>query len=159
MFDRHDPATPDPTTDGDGDGRRSRSHRPRLPLVGVSLAVVGGLIVGSQSMFASAEPGGALTASGHPSARAALVPPAGTTWIEGTITDQAKHAQDNVNVEAWPRDPAATAPVASSLTYGGNPSDPRFQHGFFLLEVPSGQAYRIVFSSVGGQEDGDAFRM
>ena len=88
----------------------------------------------------------------------ALVPPEGMTWIEGVITDQAAHGQDNVNVEAWPRDPAAVAPVASALTYGG-PPDGSALHGFFLLQVPSDQAYRIVFSAVAGQEDGDAFRM
>lgn len=155
MFDANDPDVPDTPTGGHH--RSSKARRSMMPIVGISLAVVGGLIVGSQTMFASAEPGAVHGSSGHRSA--ALVPPAGTTWIEGVITDQANHAQDNVNVEAWPRNPRATAPVASSLTYGGPPNNPRYKHGFFVLEVPSDKAYRIVFSGVGGKEDGDLFRM
>jgi Bacterial Ig-like domain (group 3) len=154
MFDANEPDAPDTPHGGH---HRSSKVRRSMPIVGISLAVVGGLIVGSQTMFASAEPGAVQGSSGHRSA--ALVPPAGTTWIEGVITDQANHAQDNVNVEAWPRNPKATAPIASSLTYGGPPNNPRYKHGFFVLEVPSDKAYRIVFSGVGAKEDGDRFRM
>ncbi len=94
-----------------------------------------------------------------PRALDALVPPAGSTWIVGVTTDQAATGQDNVNVEAWPDDPSATAPVASALTYGGANYNAVSAHGFFRLQVPSDQPYRIVFSAVNGQEDGDAFRM
>jgi hypothetical protein len=90
---------------------------------------------------------------------AAAAPPAGKTWVEGVATDQADQGQDNVNVEAWSADPSATSPVASSLTYGGPPGNPAYQHGFFRLEVPSDQPYVIVLSAVGGKEDGDPFRM
>ena len=173
MFDANDPDAPDTTSDGGFS--RSRGHRSRKAVVGVSLAAIGGLILASQTVLASPAPALVPAASGHRSATAAelvpaasghrgasaaaLVPPPGMTWIEGIVTDQANHGQDNVNVEAWPHGPGATAPAASSLTYGGAPNDPRFQHGFFLLEVPSNQAYRIIFSAVGGKEDGDPFRM
>jgi hypothetical protein len=76
----------------------------------------------------------------HRASAAVLAPPAGTTWIEGVVTDQANHGQDNVNVEAWPRGRSATEPIASSLTYGGPPNKPSVLLGFFLLQVPSDQA-------------------
>jgi Bacterial Ig-like domain (group 3) len=145
-------------------GRRGRSHRSRgsastATLAGISLLATAALVVASQAMLASAAPA-VHTARGVRTGPApALAPPAGSTWIEGVITDQAAHGEDNVNVEAWPRAGSATAPVASSLTYGASPAHPRLTHGFFLLEVPSGKAYRIVFSAVGGKEDGDPFRM
>lgn len=156
MFDSNNPDAP-----GRPDAPRhgSRSRRRTGTMIGIPLAVVGGLVLGSQAMAASPTPAAVHTSSGRHSLSAAALPPADRTWIEGVITDQANHAQDNVNVEAWPNDPAATAPAASSLTYGGPPTNPKIQHGFFLLEVPSNQAYRIVFSAVGGKEDGDQFRM
>jgi len=156
MYDDHDP---EPTTAG-GDRPVSTRSKARKPAVILTFTAIAAVIVASHTALAS--PG---SATGHPSAKvrcaslAAATPPAGTTWIEGVITDQANHGQDNVNVEAWPRDPGATAPAASSLTYGGPPTNPAVGHGFFLLQVPSDQAYRIVFSAVGGQEDGDQFRM
>jgi hypothetical protein len=151
MFDANDPDAPEST---------SSDHRSRKAVIGVSLAAMAGLIVASQTVLAAPAPALVPAASGHRGVTAAaLVPPAGKTWIEGIVTDQANHGQDNVNVEAWPGGPGATTPAASSLTYGGAPSDPRFQHGFFLLEVPSNQPYRIVLSTVGGKEDGDPFRM
>jgi hypothetical protein len=83
-------------------------------------------------------------------------PPAGKTWLQGVLTDQAGHPLDNVNVEVWPSNQSATEPVASNLTYAG--TSPKQQHGVYRVEVPTNQAYRIVFSAVGGSEDGDAFR-
>ena len=79
-------------------------------------------------------------------------------WVQGVLTDQAGHGLDNVNVEVWPSDPAATAPIGSNLTYGGFPQDGRHGHGAYRVEVPLGQPYRIEFSGVGGAEDGDAYR-
>ncbi len=158
MFDANDPDAPETTSDGGPPA--SKDHRSRKPVIGVSLAAVAGLIVASQTVLASPAPALVPAASGHRGVTAAaLVPPAGMTWIEGIVTDQANHGQDDVNVEAWPRGPGATTPAASSLTYGGAPDDPRFEHGFFLLEVPSNQPYRIILSTVGGKEDGDPFRM
>jgi hypothetical protein len=125
----------------------------------ISLVVIGGLFVSSHAVDAFAAPAAVKAPAGAGRAAVAAIPPAGRTWIEGVVTDQADHAQDNVNVEAWSTDAGATAPVASSLTYGGPPSGLKYQHGFFLLEVPSNQPYRIVFSAVGGKEDGDLFRM
>jgi hypothetical protein len=157
MSDVNDPEVRGACTDGTD--RRSRTARSKRLAAGISLTAIAGLVVAL--LAAQASPGVAVAhaAPGHRSASAvALVPPAGMTWIEGVITDQAAHGQDDVNVEAWPRDPSAVAPVASALTYGG-PPDGSALHGFFLLQVPSAQAYRIVFSAVAGQEDGDAFRM
>ncbi len=156
MFDTNDPGVPTPGAHR----HRSRPTRLRTPVIGVSLATIAGLVVASQTVLAS--PGSAVvkTSTGpHRAAAPALSPPAGTTWIEGVITDQANNGQDNVNVEAWARGGGATTPAASSLTYGGPPNKPSILHGFFLLQVPSDQAYRITFSSVGGKEDGDPFRM
>jgi hypothetical protein len=92
-------------------------------------------------------------------APAAPVPPAGSAWLQGVLTDQAGHALDNVNVEVWSTDPTATAPVGSNLTYAGAPADGRHAHGAYRVEVPSDKPYTIVFSGVGGAEDGDAYRM
>ncbi len=157
MSDVNDPDIRGTRTDGTDPG--STTPRSKRLAAGISLTAIAGLVVALQT--AQASPGVAV-GHGSPSHRGAsavaLVPPEGMTWIEGVITDQAAHGQDNVNVEAWPRDPAAVAPVASALTYGG-PPDGSALHGFFLLQVPSDQAYRIVFSGVAGQEDGDAFRM
>jgi hypothetical protein len=87
------------------------------------------------------------------------VPPDGMAWLQGSLTDQAGHRLDNVNVEIWPKDSAATEPIASNLTYAGVPEDGRHDHGVYRVEVPVGAAYRIIFSAVGGAEDADAFRM
>ena len=87
------------------------------------------------------------------------LPAPGKAWIQGIITDQANHPLDNVNVEVWPADPAATEPVGTNLTYAGTPDDLRHQHGVFRVEVPMNQPYVIVVSGVGGAEDGDAYRM
>jgi Bacterial Ig-like domain (group 3) len=122
-----------------------------------ALAVLGGVLLGPQAI--SSPDSLALDGVGSSGAVPALAPPAGTTWIVGTLTDQAAHGQDNVNVEAWPSGSGAVAPAASALTYGGPNFNAVAAHGFFRLEVPSNQAYRIVFSTVGGKEDGDAFRM
>src|SRR4051794_30126688 len=144
----HTPTQPDP-------GRSRRVLR-RATVATTTLAVLGGALLASQSIHASTPR--ALARGAMPRPVEALAPPVGTTWIVGVVSDQAAHGQDNVNVEAWPDDPTATEPVASALTYGG----PRFNllsgHGFFRLEVPSDQAYRIVFSAVGAKEDGDPFR-
>ncbi|MGD9958083.1 hypothetical protein [Nocardioides sp.] len=154
MHDPNESAAPDrrPAT-----GAVARA-RGRWALIGVP-AVLGALVVASQTWPAPAAPVMAQPSSGRHLRLPAAVPPAGQTWIEGVVTDQADHAQDNVNVEAWPADPAATAPVASALTYGGSPSNPGYTNGFFMLQVPSDQPYRIVFSAVSGKEDGDQFRM
>jgi hypothetical protein len=122
-----------------------------------ALAVLGGVLFGPQAGHSSGAR--ALARGVSPQPVAALAPPDGSTWIVGTTTDQAATGQDNVNVEAWSVDPAATAPLASSLTYGGENYNAVAAHGFFRLEVPSDQPYRIVFSAVNDQEDGDAFRM
>jgi hypothetical protein len=103
--------------------------------------------------------GRSLARGGLPRAVDAMAPPAGSTWIVGTVTDQAARRQDNVNVEAWPTDTSATSPAASALTYGGPNFNAVSAHGFFRLQVPSDAPYRIVFSAVDGQEDGDPFRM
>ena len=85
-------------------------------------------------------------------------PPAGMVWLQGKLTDQAGHGLDNVNVEVW-SDAGAIEPAASNLTYGGSPADGRHGHGAYRVEVPEGVPYTLVFSAVGGEEDGDAFRM
>jgi hypothetical protein len=81
------------------------------------------------------------------------------TWFEGVITDQAGHRLNNVNVEAWNSNPSEIGPVASNLSYAGNPADGRHQSGVFRLEVPGGAGYRITFSTFSGQEDADPYRM
>jgi hypothetical protein len=125
-------------------------------LVGTVMAVAAVLLLPDAG---TPQPAGASARGGTPRAVAAMTPPDGSTWIVGTTTDQAATGQDDVNVEAWPADPAATAPAASALTYGGPNYNAVSAHGFFRLQVPSDQPYRIVFSAVNGQEDGDAFRM
>src|SRR3954469_12603410 len=145
----HTPPQPDPG--------RARRVLTRATVATTTLAVLGGALLASQSIHASTPR--ALARGAMPRPVEALAPPVGTTWIVGVVSDQAAHGQDNVNVEAWPDDPTATEPVASALTYGGPNYNALSAHGFFRLEVPSDQPYRIVFSAVHGQEDGDAFRM
>jgi hypothetical protein len=87
------------------------------------------------------------------------VPPAGESWIQGVLTDQAGHPLENVNVEVWPQDVSAVSPVASNLSYAGDPDDATRQSGVFRVAVPAGTPYRLSFSTVGGTEDGDNFRM
>jgi hypothetical protein len=89
-------------------------------------------------------------------AKLAKTPPAGMTWLQGVLTDQAGHPLDNVNVEVWSSDTQSSAPVASNLTYAG--TGPTRGHGVFRVEVPMGQPYRLAFSAIGGQQDGDAYR-
>lgn len=120
--------------------------------IAVSLAT--GVSVMSQTGAAEAD----TTQRVHFRAPAAVVPD-GMAWIQGFVTDQAGHKLDNVNVEVWPADPTATEPIASNLSYAGVPADKAHAHGVFRLEVPVNEPYRIVFSAVGGAEDGDAFRM
>jgi ribosomal protein L18E len=116
---------------------------------------VGGIVMATHGTPATAAHG---TASAYRLADDP-VPAAGKTWIQGIVTDQANHALDNVNVEVWPVDPAASEPVASNLTYAGTPADQRHQHGVFRVEVPMNEPYVIVLSAVNGTEDGDPFRM
>jgi hypothetical protein len=137
----------------------SRARRRRTVVVGI--ATIGGLVlIAPQVLPASAEPH---VVSASSSTLTALAPkpkpPPGGSWIQGVLTDQARHTLNNVNVEAWPVDPTATEPVASNLTYAGDPKDGRHQSGVFRLEVPAATPYRIKFSAVGGVEDGDRFRM
>jgi hypothetical protein len=169
----NDPVNPGKRRDGTEGGPPGRSRRRAAALV-TSFAVAGGVLLATQ--LADSPGAGAYARGAAPKALAVSTPPAGSTWVEGVITDQAGQAQDNVNVEAWPMEPAtgpaasaqtyggpaASAltyggPAASGLTYGGANGAPG--HGFFRLEVPSNQAYRFVFSAVDGQEDGDPFRM
>jgi len=128
----------------------------RRATVVTALLALGGVMFAPQATHSSGAR--ALARGMSPRDVAALTPPDGTTWIVGTLTDQAAHGQDNVNVEAWPDDPTATAPAASALTYGGPNYKAIAAHGFFRLEVPSGLPYKIVFSAVNGKEDGDPFR-
>ena len=137
-----------------GVGSRSRTWFRRATVL-TAMVVAGGV------MFA---PGATHQSSAEAAARgvpmrdvATLAPPAGTTWITGTLTDQALKGQDNVTVQALPS--GGSGPLATALTYGGANFKDVAAHGFFRMEVPSGQAYQIVFSGVNGAEDGDAFRM
>jgi hypothetical protein len=156
MHDSNDFGAPGPQPD---DGRRASRHRRRpWAILAVPLTLTG-LLLASQAGLASPTSGVTRASLGGHLQLAPVVPPPGHTWIQGIVTDQANQAQDDINVEAWPADPGATAPIASALTYGGPPDDPSYTHGFFSLEVPSGQPYRLVFSGVSGQEDGDLFRM
>lgn len=98
----------------------------------------------------------AQAASGTIQAKLPTTPPAGKAWLQGALTDQAGHRLDNVNVEVWPRDQTATEPIASNLTYAGTSA--RQQHGVYRVEVPMNEPYRLVFSAIGGKEDGDSFR-
>lgn len=119
-------------------------------------AAIGSLVLAPEVLPAFAE-------SSHHTARAgaltALAPAAGSSWIQGVVTDQAGHPLNNVNVEVWPNDPNAATPVASNLSYAGTPADVAHQSGVFRVEVPAGTAYRVTLSTVGGREDGDQFRM
>jgi hypothetical protein len=148
-----------PADRGHGGTRSARAHLSRTRAAGVTLVVIGALFLASHTRDAFATPAAMNAPTAPHRAAVPAVPPPGHTWIEGAVTDQADHGQDNVNVEAWSTDPDATAPVASSLTYGGPPSGIKYEHGFFLLDVPSDKPYRIIFSGVGGKEDGDQFRM
>ena len=85
-------------------------------------------------------------------------PPADEAWIQGALTDQAGHRLNNVNVEVWSTDLNATEPVASNLSYAGDPADGRHQNGVYRVAVPSGTPYLLTFSTVSGQEDGDKYR-
>lgn len=128
----------------------------------VTLVAVGGLAVTPlvYSSSAPSSPGSAAAPSAtfRFVALSAARPPAGMSWIQGTLTDQAGHRLNNVNVEAWSPDPTALGPLASNLSYAGAYSDPRHQSGVFRLEVPAGTGYRLTFSTINGQEDGDKFR-
>jgi hypothetical protein len=106
-----------------------------------ALTACGALVVAPHALPASATPG-------VPDQRAAVAapagPPVGRAWLVGVITDQAGHPLQDVNVEAWPDDPAATAPTASDRTYENEQDD---QQGYFRLEVPIHARYRIVVSA------------
>ncbi|MGD9959325.1 Ig-like domain-containing protein [Nocardioides sp.] len=143
-------------TTSDSAVQGAASRRMKKPAL-LTFAVIGGLLLAPQVL---SSPGTAYAGESAASvAVPALVPPQGSTWVVGVLTDQAGHGLDNVNVEAWPQSITAAEPVASSLTYGGPAYDAQQRNGFFRLEVPSGKAYRIVISAVGAQEDGDPFRM
>jgi hypothetical protein len=142
------------TTEGDV---QTPTRRYKKPFVMLTLGVLGALALSPLADGASATTGQA--SSDSKLAVTSLAPPTGMAWIQGVVTDQAGHGLDNVNVEVWPSDPAATAPVGSNLSYGGFPADGRHGHGAYRIEVPAGQPYRIVFSAVGGEEDGDDYRM
>ncbi len=117
----------------------------RIPLVAAVL--IGGLtFVSAPSVTATAAP----TADGGaaPTLAAQLTPdapPAGRTWIQGVVVDQAGRPRDNVLVQAFV--PWERKPRASWLTYadpaGGEP------HGWFRLYVPGGPNtwYQLKFSS------------
>ena len=138
----------------------SRPHplaRRRARLL-VAACAAGGLLLAPEVLPASAAP--ATTAAPTVSGAARLAPPAGMAWIQGVVTDQAGHPLDNVNVEVWGTDTALpTEPVASNLSYAGTPADQQHQRGVFRIEVPGGTAYRLTFSTVGGREDADLYRM
>jgi hypothetical protein len=135
------------------------TRRYKKPAVLLTLGVVGALALSPLADGASASTGVRQASSESRLALAPLAPPTGMAWIQGVVTDQAGHGLDNVNVEVWSSDPSATAPTGSNLSYGGFPADGRHGHGAYRIEVPAGQPYTIVFSAVGGKEDGDAFRM
>ncbi|GAA4696456.1 Ig-like domain-containing protein [Nocardioides conyzicola] len=134
----------------------ARRHWRRRTTIVIASAAIGSLVLAPEVLpaFADSSPhaarAGALTA---------LQPAAGSSWIQGVLTDQAGNPLNNVNVEVWPNDPNAATPVASNLSYAGTPADVAHQSGVFRVEVPSGRAYRITISTVGGREDGDQFRM
>ena len=139
-----------------GGDPRPRRRRARV-LVGIAAA--GGLVIAPQVLPASANTAPKVGSTHVRAAALAVTPPAGSSWIQGILTDQAGHPLNNVNVEAWSTDPTITVPVASNLTYAGTPADARHQAGVFRLEVPAGTPYRVTLSTIGGQEDGDRFRM
>ena len=136
----------------------SRTSKFRKPAV-ITLAFIGGLALTLQVLEASAEPGSKQSTSVQQAPAAVPTPPAGKAWLQGAVTDETGQRLDNVNVEVWSNDPAATEPVASNLTYGGMPADGRHDHGVYRVEVPIHEPYRILFSAVGGEEDGDAYQM
>jgi hypothetical protein len=157
-------------SDRDDAGAQTEGGPPKSPwrsrrrVAICTVAVAGGMLVTAQALQSpEAHAVAAAAAAGGVSGSA---PAAGSTWVEGVITDECGQGQDDVNVEAWSdgASPAASAltyggPAASALTYGGPRFDAQQGHGFFRLEVPSNQPYRIAFSAVGGQEDGDPFVM
>jgi hypothetical protein len=118
-----------------------------LPRALAALAAAGGLLLTSHVLPASAAPATGGDAAAAP-AGLRVGPPVGRAWLVGVVTDQAGHPLDGVNVEAWSTDPAATAPVASGLTYESTRNDG--QHGFFNLEVPIHADYVVVFSRPSG---------
>jgi hypothetical protein len=128
----------------------------------ITLLTVGGLAVAplvySSSALSSPGSGPAPSTAFRFVAAAPVQPPAGMSWNQGTLTDQAGHRLNNVNVEAWSPDPTELGPLASNLSYAGDYTDPRHQSGVFRLEVPAGTGYRLTFSTINGQEDGDRFR-
>ena len=134
------------------------ARRRRAPIL-AGIATAGGLVIASQVLPASADTAPQASSTHLPASALAVTPPAGSSWIQGVLTDQAGHALNNVNVEAWSTDPTVTVPVASNLTYAGTPADGRHQTGVFRLEVPAGTPYEVTLSTIGGQEDGDLFRM
>lgn len=139
----------------------ARSSTRRLGVALISTGAAAALALAAQLAPAEAAPA-RMAVAAPPVAPADDVEPtpaAGMTWLQGVLTDQAGTTIDNVNVEVWPADPAATSPVASNLTYAGLPEDDRHDSGVFRVEVPSGVAYRISLSTVSGAEDGDPFRM
>ena len=166
----NDPVDPGTPTQGGGSGRPVRSRR-RAAAVVWSAVVAGGVLLTTQALESPEAHALTHEAMAGAAVPAASTPPPGSTWIEGVITDQCGQGQDNVNVEAWSDDTAgaptasARTPAASALTYGGPAASALTYggalqgHGFFRLEVPSNQPYRIDFSAVGGQEDGDPFQM
>ncbi len=138
-----------------GVGTRTRTWFRRATVL-TALVVAGGVMVAPGATHQSSAQ--AVVRGAPMRDVATLAPPAGTTWIVGTLTDQAAHGQDNVSVQALP-DTGGGAPIATALTYGGPNYNDVAARGFFRIEVPSGASYRIVFSSANGVEDGDPFRM
>jgi len=139
---------------------RSRSRRQgarRGATAALVLATAGALTAtGAITLASGASAADRGTSASSANLKLPKAPPAGKAWLQGVLTDQAGHALDNVNVEVWPNDPAATEPIASNLTYAGTSA--RQQHGVYRVEVPMNQPYRLAFSAIGGKEDGDAFR-
>ena len=133
-----------------------RTRRSRIPVL-IGLTAAGSLALASQVLPASAESVHRMAPRAVAVAQAPT-PPAGEAWLQGALTDQAGHRLNNVNVEVWSTDPNATEPVASNLSYAGAPTDGRHQSGVYRVAVPSGTPYLLTFSTVFGQEDGDAFR-
>jgi hypothetical protein len=119
-----------------------------------AVALAGGLVLTPQVL-----PAQAATAKHTAFKVVAPAVPAGDAWLQGTLTDQAGHPLDNVNVEVWSTDPTATEPTGSNITYAGVPADGRHAHGAYRIQVPLNAPYTIVFSAVGNSEDGDAYRM
>ena len=140
-----------------GGSSTTRNHRSRRPLV-VAIAALGGLALAVGAVDSSATADTQEANESRVNLAPPVKPPTGMVWLQGKLTDQAGHGLDNVNVEVW-SDAGAIEPAASNLTYGGSPADGRHGHGAYRVEVPEGVPYTLVFSAVGGEEDGDAFRM